>query len=126
MLYPSITLDPLIANLHNNVVPSGTLVVLPIDMTSVQMTQIKMLQISFTQDFSLRAWLSVYPGGTPLPPGYFPLLRTSGVPFVVYCAGQTPSPPDLASLVEPGRYMLNVLNLTNVENEFSFNKMDLV
>ena len=124
-LYPTIVLDAATAALDNNFIPPGTLVVIPIDMTVPQMTQISMAQLSLTQDYSLRTWVSVYPGGRVID-ALFPILRTVGLPFIIYVAGQTPpANATYTILVTPGNYYLNILNLTNEANVFAFSQTDL-
>lgn len=124
-LFPITELDANTAAQGNNLLPAGTLIVIPIDMTSVRMTQITVAQVSATQDYSMRTWLSEFPDGVAIAPGPFPVLRTSGLPFVVYITGQTPPDGCYAMLVTPGTYILNIVNLTNEANLFSFSKTDL-
>ena len=115
-LYPTTVLDATTAASGNNLIPSGTLLVIPIDMTVTQMTQIGLAQLSLTQDYSLRTWVSVYPDGMPIG-GIFPILRFASLPFTIYIAGQTPPQnTGYGVLVTPGSYYLNILNLTNEAN----------
>lgn len=123
-LYPTTIIDP-DAALGNNAIASGTLICIPIDMTSSQMVQIVLSQLSLTQDYSLRTWVSVYPDGNAIAPGLFPILRNGGLPFIVYVPGQTPPSNTYAIRVTPGSYYLNILNLTNEANVFSFNLIEL-
>lgn len=123
-LYPIIELDPEIAALDPNMLPAGTLIVLPVDMSSVQMVQIVLVQLSQTQDYSMRTWLSRYPDGIAIAPGVFPVLRGQGLPFVIHTADQTPPENTNAIQVEAGNYILNILNLTNEINVFSFSTTD--
>ncbi len=134
-LYPIIQIDPSIAVLDPNKIPSGTLIVIPIDMTTVNMTSLTISQVSNTQDFSLRAWVSIYRDGDALPSpalpqpssGIYPVLRWVGLPLVLYLPGFTP-PDDTVpiALPGPGLYYFNLLNLTNELNYFGFGKTDLV
>ena len=121
-LYPTTVLDAATAASDNNTIPSGNLIVIPIDMTVTQMTQITLRQISLTQDYSLRMWLSVYPHGMTVEPGMFPVLRFGGVPFVIYVAPQTPPSDTYPIFVLPGVYMMNILNLNNETNMFTFSQ----
>lgn len=129
-LYPITFLDAVTAGMAPNPIPSATLVAIPIDMSTVQMTQLTVAQLSFTQNYSLRAWLSVYPAGIPLPPDappdFFPVLGAMvGLPIVIYTATQTPPGNTLDILVDAGSYIFNILNLTNELNVFGFSKTDL-
>ena len=124
-LYPTTVLDATTAASGNNLIPSGTLLVIPIDMTFTQMTQIGLAQLSLTQDYSLRTWVSVYPDGMPIG-GIFPILRFASLPFTIYIAGQTPPQnTGYGVLVTPGSYYLNILNLTNEANVLRFSQIDL-
>lgn len=123
-LYPTTIIDP-DAALGNNAIASGTLISIPIDMTNSQMIQIVLSQLSLTQDYSLRTWVSIYPDGKAIAPGLFPILRNGGLPFIVYVPGQTPPSNTYAIQVTPGSYYLNILNLTNEANVFSFNLIEL-
>jgi hypothetical protein len=123
-LYPITYLDAATAVLQNTLMPSGALVVIPIDMLTVQMTQINMAQLALTQDYSLRTWVSLDPDGLAIE-RYFPILRTGGVPFVIYIAGFTPPTNTYSILVAPGNYFLNILNLTNEQNVLAFSQIDL-
>lgn len=124
-LFPITILDPITAASGFNTLLSGSLVVIPLDMTFAAMTQITIVQASLTQDFSLRGWISVYPDGIALA-SVFPILRGNGLPIVIYVPLQTP-PNDCIPIAVPasGIYYLNVLNLTNESNVFAFTKADL-
>ena len=124
-LYPTTFLDATTAAADNNLMPPGTLTVIPINMTVTQMTQINLAQLSLTQDYSMRMWVSVYPDGIPIG-GMYPILRFAGLPFTIYIAGQTPPQnTGYAINVTPGRYYLNILNLTNEANVLRFSQIDL-
>lgn len=123
-LYPITILDAATAGSANNLMPSGTMLVIPIDMNDIQMTQISMAQLSLTQDYSLRTWVSLYPASIPID-GLYPILRAASVPFIIYVAGQTPPANTKPILVTPGRYFLNILNLTNEQNVLAFSMVDL-
>ena len=123
-LYPVTIIDAATAGSGNNLMPSSTLLAIPIDMTTIQMTQISMAQLSLTQDYSLRTWVSRYPDGLAIN-GPFPILRNGGIPFIIYVASQTPPANTIATLVAPGSYFLNILNLTNEQNVLGFSQIDL-
>jgi hypothetical protein len=112
-----------------NLLPSGSLVLMSIDMTTTQMTRIIITQVSLTQDFGMRYWLSQYPAGVSVigsSPHELAVSRMSPMPLIIYNVGQTPS-DDRASLAQvmPGIYYLNVLNLTNCPAVFLFSTTDL-
>ena len=131
-LYPITTLLPADAAENPNGIQPGTLIVIPIDMSSLLMTSIILQQLSNTQDFSLRATISIYPDGSPLPTtingtmsnGIVAPMRALPSPIVLYIEGQTPPANSIAILVKPGIYNLNILNLTNEVNVFAFVKTD--
>lgn len=119
-LYPTTVIDPATLALEPNIIQPGNLIVAPIDMTEAQMVQIDLQQMSNTQYFSLRAWLSLYQNGIAYPPGNYSVLNWAGAPIVIYVPGQTPPDYTFAIEVPPGMYFLNILNLTNEHNIFSF------
>ena len=122
-LYPITNLSPLVAAIGGNLLPSGSLITIPIDMTIAQMTQIIVGQISQTEDFGMRGWISLYPDGISLISGLssvFPLMRMSPQPLVIYIQGQIPPVGAIEALVKPGQYYLNILNLTNTQSMFAF------
>jgi hypothetical protein len=128
-LYPYSFLDPVTAMNGPNLLPSGSLVLMSIDMTTTQMTRIIITQVSLTQDFGMRYWLSQYPAGVSVigsSPHELAVSRMSPMPLIIYNVGQTPS-DDRASLAQvmPGIYYLNVLNLTNCPAVFLFSTTDL-
>lgn len=127
-LYPSITVDPNTAAASPTFVPAGQMILIPLDMTSVMMTQISLAQLSLTQDFALRAWVSPFPEGISVvaaPSNVFPVMRTGGLPITVYVSPENPPTGTLPIEVIPGFYYLNILNLTNATTAFSFSKTDL-
>src|ERR1700742_440466 len=94
MLYPIINLDPATATANNTVLPPGNCAVIAIDMTIVQMSQIILTQISHTEDFGLRGWVSVYPAGISIikgMPDYFSLPRMNPRPLVLYVPSLFPN-----------------------------------
>jgi hypothetical protein len=128
-LYPTVVLDPTVAMSGPNLAPSGSLITLPLDMSVVLMKQIIVAQLSLTEDFSLRAWVSIYPNGisliTPAWPDTFALSRMTPRPLVLYVRGQIPPDETILVPVVPGQYYLNILNLTNQLNLFGFTMSDL-
>lgn len=98
-------------------VASGNLIVFPVDSSGFDMLQITLTQLSQTQDYSLRFWVSVYPNGMPLIPGYVSILKAGGLPLVLFASGLIP-PTDslLCPIAIRQQYMVNVLNLTNEPN----------
>lgn len=120
-LYPTTVLEASVAAEEPNVILAGTLTVIPLDMTVSQMVQLNLWQMSiWTEDFSLRAWISVFENGIPYPPGPTPIIRYGGAPIVVYVESQTPPEHSIAVPVPPGVYFLNILNLTNSTNIYGF------
>lgn len=128
MLYPVITFDPVVAAVNPNSLPSGTLALVVIDMTSVLMTQIYVSQVSLTEDFCMRGWVSEQPAGISIIfpfPDMFPLVRMTPRPLVIYVHGQTPPINNILAPVTPGLYYLNILNLTNSPAMFAFSQITL-
>lgn len=122
-LYPTLLIDATTAADGPNAVPSGTLALVPIDMTQRVMVQIDVAQASLTQDFSLRGWISTTADQESLVayPGYFPLLRGNGLSIVLFLPLHTPPAACIAvPVVRPIVYYLNILNLTNEVNAFVF------
>jgi hypothetical protein len=108
-----------------NLLASGSMIIAPIDMTTIQMTQITLQQMSNTQDFGIRAWVSLYQDGIALGAGNYPLLKFGGLPIIIHTSAQTPPDECFPVLVEAGPYFLNILNLTNSSCYFGFSKTDL-
>lgn len=128
LLYPYYLLDPVTAAINPNMLASGTVVLLPIDMTTILMTQIIVTQVSLTQDFGMRCWLSVYPLGVSLIaplPDVFALSRMTPRPLIIFVNDQVPPPNSILANVQPGLYYLNILNLTNHHSAFSFTQTNL-
>lgn len=122
-LYPVIDLDPMVATSDFNLIPSGSLVTIVIDMIATTLSVLTLIQVSLTQDFSLRGWISSAPDGIPIG-HYMPILRVGGWPIVVYVPPETPPEDCIPIAVESRRYYLNILNLTNEANVFKFSKAD--
>jgi hypothetical protein len=106
-------------------VPPSVRIDWPIDLSDGGMIVVTLVQVSETQDYSLRAWVSQYANGVPLAPGYTPVYRGFGWPLTIYTAPQTPPPNTIAIAVTPGVYVLNVLNLTNELNVVAYNAITL-
>jgi hypothetical protein len=111
-------------SVDSNIIAAGTLICCPIDMQTVEMSQITLYQESDTQSFSLRAWISRFQGGIAIP-GNYAVPKWGGVPILVHTPSQTPPDDVFPVLVEPGLYFLNIFNLTNETNIFRFEKIDL-
>lgn len=121
-LYPIIWFSPAVAVLGPNLLPPGTLGVIPIDMKDGVMKQLTAAHVSLTQDFSLRSWISLYIDGISLMPnpGHFPLLRGNGLPIVLYHRFPPIFPCIPVRVTKPAIYYFNILNLTNEGNQFTF------
>jgi hypothetical protein len=124
-LYPITVATAATLSINPNLIASGSLIAVPIDMTANQMIQIILQQASNTQDFGLRASISLWEDGIAIGETY-PLLRFAGLPVVVYVEGQTPPVETVPILVAPGYYFVNVLNLTNSPAYFAFSQTILV
>jgi len=97
-------------------IASGRWIGIPLDMNSCVKQQITLTQASYTQDFSLRFWISIYPLGAPLYAPQ-PVLKTAVLPIVVFVEGTNVAPEDGIPISLPaGMYVLNVYNLTNEMN----------
>ena len=126
-LYPHILIDTVTAGNGPNLLPSGTLALVPLDMTLTQMTRIIVTQVSLTQDFGMRFWPSAKPCGPSIIstwPRELAVSRMTPEALFIYAIGQTPGSGSLAQ-VAPGLYYLNILNLTNCPSVFMFSKTDL-
>lgn len=119
-LYPTTVIDNATLAQEPNFINPSSLIVTPIDMTTAQMVQIDVQQMSNTQYFSLRAWVSQFQNGIAFAPGNYPVLTWAGALIVIYVPGQTPSANTFAIQVPVGTYWFNILNLTNEHNVFSF------
>jgi hypothetical protein len=127
LLYPHIFIDAVTAGNGPNLLPSGNLALVQIDMTVTQMTRIIVTQVSLTQDFGMRFWLSVKPLGSSIIstwPRELAVSRMTPEALFIYTFGQTPDSGSLAQIA-PGLYYLNILNLTNCPSVFMFSKTDL-
>lgn len=127
-IYPISITDAATLSTEPNRISPGNMTCVPIDMTTVRMTKILLQQASNTQDYSLRAWLSLYQEGVALADNSiktYTIMRNVLLPIIIYTAGQTPDAESFSVLVVPNYYFLNILNLTNEVNYFSFIKMDI-
>lgn len=121
-LYPTTVIDGTTLALDPNRILPGNLIVSPVDMTVTQMLQITLQQMANTQDFSLRTWVSLYPDGIAFAPGNIPILKWANVPIVIYVPSQIIPEDTIGILVQPGKYFLNILNLTNEHNVFGYSQ----
>ena len=124
-LYKIVNLTPEEAADGPNFIQPGNLITIQIDLTIISMTSIDLSQMSQTQDYSLRAWVSKYPSGIFFPPGHYAVKKFGWSPIVIYKSPQTPPDDSFSIMVEDGKYYLNILNLTNETNVFGFMKTDL-
>lgn len=122
-LYPVIIFRPAVVVRGPNLLPPGTLGVVPINMTDDDIiVQVKIVHVSLTQDFSLRYWVSPFIDGLSVMPhpGFFPVLRGNGLPIVLY-SHFPPLYPCIPVLIRRRAvHYFNVLNLTNEGNQFTF------
>lgn len=125
MLYPTTTVD-LAAMPAMNLLEPGSLLVIPLTVAPGSGLLCSMLQLSPTQDYSLRGWLSRLPCGLFLPTNtsYWHFDRYNEQQVAIYDRARDPLPATLGNLyplaVAPGAYCLNILNVVNSENIFSF------
>jgi len=99
-------------------ISSGTWIGLPLDLSSSPQVQITLVQASYTQDYSLRYWISLYPFGVPLAPPRS-VMKTAVLPVRVCVPGYGVE-DSMRIEVAPGVYILNVYNLTNQSNLLEF------
>jgi hypothetical protein len=125
-LYPQILFDAKQAMLAPNVIPSGTLALIALDMYYVDLMQVIVTQLSpWGEDFSLRAWVSQYPAGIsviiPMPSYDFPVARFAPRALLLYTPRQMQMPGTaiLAPVINM-RYFLNIQNLSNTAIAFNF------
>lgn len=126
MLYDVIDINPDdVAGMFE--VPSGNVANIQLNLPAGAYILIKLAQIGYAQDYSLRAWISVYSDGVPIEPEYnreFALNRQIES-FVLYdrLATNLVLPSDLRNVPAlPGSYILNILNIVNSINAFSFSQ----
>ena len=123
MLYPVLKIDPdNVEGMHY--LPPGNLAVIQLNVMSGQIVKFAMLQNSATQDFSMRAWVSVVPSGktlgTDAATEFWPLPRVPNLCAVYDWSLPVPDGILRTIAVVPGVYILNILNLINAINVFSF------
>lgn len=127
MLYPTTVIalppDGMLA------INSGSLLAIAFSVRPGRGLAFAMAQLSATQDFSLRVWVSRTPGGlfVPTNASYWHLNRTTEPILLVHDASGTPVTPykPLALPLLPQSYHMNVLNLVNTENVCSFSSIEL-
>ena len=126
-LYPTQTIA-LTDMAEMNLLNSSSALVIPLTILPMHGWNIASTQLSPTQDYSIRLWISNTPSGNFLPTNasYWHLNRYNDQQFVFYdLNAPTPSPiPPSINIFPvpllPGNYFLNFLNLVNAENVFSF------
>jgi hypothetical protein len=141
MLYPTTTID--LAQMAGMTrLEASSLLVIPLIVTPSGVLRCAMMQLSPTQDYSIRGWLSRLPGGLFLPThaSFWHFPRGYEQQIVIHdralaVPDDPPGPGDqlgpygqrLGGLgtryplaVSPGSYCLNILNLVNGGNIFSF------
>lgn len=129
-LYPITILQPADAENIPNIIMQGCLTAIPFTLHTGGGIIMSALQAALTEDFSIKAWFSSIPGGPPInydPPvlSVFSLLRT---PFEIVVYDPTVAPPAPLSNTSfqsfyplpPGEIFLNLLNLINKPNVFTF------
>ena len=129
MLYPIAILDlPTMQGM--NAVNPGSAVATTFTLQPGSGWSMAMMQLAPTQDYSLRAWISALPGGQFLPTrmSYWHLNRKNAPVVVVYDLAITPDSLETGYAVPllPGVYVLNILNLVNSENVFSFSATEIL
>ena len=115
MLYPIHTIQ--FADAQANISPAfaGSLTVIPFSFT--QTIEIVVTQTGYTQDYSLRVWISKYRDGIPIGQ-YWVANKIADQRRVLYGEGMTP--PDGGIALEVGDYYINILNVTLATTTFSF------
>jgi len=104
--------------------PSGALAISPFTVANGQYVKMVAIQTAPTQDFSMRAWISRLPEGPSEGTNHYtrhwPINRIAEI--VVIYDRNLPVPDIVGRLiaVDPGDYYVNILNLVNEENSFSF------
>lgn len=142
-LYPTTSLSASSAAIGSNVIAPGNLIYIPMVMAS-NATKITLIQDSTAQDYSLRVWVSLVPVGPAITP--YITLTSSGKttnqsylstwhafkdtsnPFVLFTAtagfGTAANFSSAVGvfyvLVPDSTCYINVLNLTNTANSFTF------
>lgn len=108
---------------------SSNLMVVPLVINPQQGQMLALAQLSPTQDYSLRFWLSMKPNGifVPTNASFYHMNRTADRLYLYYDMNSTPpSAPNILGIPVPtGSYKLNILNLVNAENVFSFSSTDV-
>jgi len=112
-----------------NAIQSSSALLAPFTLMPGTAMQFSGSQLSPTQDYSIRLWMSVLPGGDFIPTifSYWHLNRTADQLITPYDMSY-PAPSGRYVIpvpLLPGDYYLNVLNLVNAENVFSFSSTEL-
>ena len=128
MLYPVTNIDISVIP-ETNFILAGNLTTISLTIAPLTGQMISMMQVAPTQDFSMRVWISPQQDGqfTPLNASFWYLNRYLNSTFLFYDLNGTP-PTTIAPTgynlilvpVFPANYYLNVLNLVNAQNIFSF------
>lgn len=121
--YPISYFDPLIEG--NNPLAEGCLACGLFVLPQNETIRFRMVRMNPTQDFSLRCWVSQYPGGESITlepvESYWHLNRIATFEIAV-ASTSTPilNPMTTTYLIDaqPGSYYLNVLNMVNSPNPF--------
>jgi hypothetical protein len=129
-LYPITILQPDDAANIPNIIMQGCMTCIPFTLNNGGGIIISALQVALTEDFSIKGWFSSQPNGQPFdvdPPilATFSLLRS---PFEIVVYDPSVSPPAPLSNtsyqsfypIQPGLIYLNLLNLINRPNIFTF------
>lgn len=129
MLYPLTTLDSV--PIGPVPIQGGSAFCVPFTLQAMQRLDIEAVQATddTKQDFSLRAWVSIAPLGPP--DDRLPIVvrtwspnRARGANTICYYDRNTVPDSPLASPSDPGRYFLNILNMTNSANQFALTIRD--
>jgi len=122
-LYPTTAVDISTINTMG-CIESSSLLTIAITVPSLGGIKFAMSQMSPTQDYSIRVWFSILPGGDFIPTNasYWHLNRYVDQILTLYDinANKPTGSNILAIGVPSGNYNLNLLNLVNSENVFSF------
>jgi hypothetical protein len=132
MLYPT-TINPAPTYQTNYVIPNGNLYSFTFTLNPGDQQSISIIHTAgdFNQDRSLLAWVSTQPGGQYFYnlPAYLqcwhPNRRINSGEFIVYDSSLDTVQADYAIPLAPGNYFINVLNLVNLANAFSYILTDL-
>jgi len=116
LLYPVETVLWSTALAHMSTALSGCLTVIPFSFA--EKVEIIVTQTGFTQDYSLRVWVSDQRNGMPIGRDWI----ANKVPDqrrVLYSAGMVPPTSGVGIMLEDGDYYINILNQTAASTTFS-------